>query len=136
MNKILEYIDFEKNHKIIEIARLNDIITPGIYINGYKLVNNYKLVKVIPHFDIKFNQIYLGSFLIPSKYDWEKEKNITFFKGYYEDEAIKYKKYIINWLLQYDEENIQNLYFMRISWNNSNRDNKNCILFKNGEYSK
>ena len=134
-NIIKEYNEFAKEDIIIEMARLNDTNAPGIIINGYGTLNGTKSEHGLPHFDIKFKNITLGSFLIPTKSDWLKSHDITFFKGKYEKEALKYKDYIIKWLESDTDDGISNIRDMRRSWNTLNAENTNCIFFdKNGEY--
>ena len=132
---IKEYNEFNKEDIIIEMARLNDTNVPGIVINGYGTLNGTRSEHGLPHFDVKFKQITLGSFLIPKKSEWLESHDITFFKGKYEREAEKYKEYIIKWLETIDDDGISNIVFMRKSWNSLNAENTNCVFFdKNGEY--
>ena len=135
MKKILEYNTFNREESILEMARLNDSNIPAIIINGYSQVNGGRSEHGIPHFDVKFKQLYLGSFFIPKKSDWLKSHNIQFFKGPNEKEALKYKKEVIKWLEGKNKYGYDNINIMRITWNQSNADNTNCILFDdNDEY--
>jgi hypothetical protein len=117
--KINEYLDnkINTNDNIDEVGRINDISEPyGLYIYSYK-----KIIHKYPHFIVKLNDKYIGTFLIPTREEWKDNK----LKRIHGIENILHEIQIIKLLneINYMFDDVSNVRRLRTTWNVINYNN-------------